>query len=157
MPSAGSVASYIAVSFVTGLGSRWFTPALPACPGCPTCPTCPGCPGSLTTPATPATPSAAEATDNGWQWSTTFLVVTTVVSLLGPRRSVLWLTYLAARFETEPEEQVVRVAPHPVRRRNGLRAIKQMGPGPLQHGRPGAHLALAPEAYIGGGGAYGWD
>ena len=160
MPTIGSVASNIAVCFATGLASRWFTPALPACPGCPTCPTCPtcpGCPGSPATPATPATPSAAEATENGWQWSTTCLVVTSVVSLLGPRRVVFWLNCLVARFETAPEQPEVRVATHPIRRRNGLRAIAEMGLGPFQLERPGAQLALASEAHIGGGGTYGWD
>ena len=157
MPSASSVASYLAVSFFTGLGSRWFTPALPACPGCPTCPTCPGCPGSPATPATPATPYAAEATGSGREWSATCLVVTTVVALLGPRRIVFWVNYLVVRFETAPEPTEVRVATHSIRRRNGLRAIAEMGPGPVQPGRPGAQLALASTAHPGGGGTYGWD
>ena len=129
MSSAGSEASYIAFCFS----------------GCPT------------TSATPTTPAAAEATEDGWQWSITCLVVTTVVTLLGPRRVVFWLNYITARFETAPEQSEVRVATHPTQLRNGLRAIANMGPGPVQPGGPGAQIAGAPTSHIGEGGIYGWD
>ena len=148
MFTVGSIASNLIVFVTTGLASRWFGPSQPACPGCPTCPTCPGCPGSPVTPATPATPFAAEAATNGCHWSTILLVLTTVVSVLGPSRVILLLTYLVLQVEAERELQVAKVALRPVLRRNGIRAITQMGFGTVYHGRS------APEAYIGGRGAY---
>ena len=156
MFTAGSIASNLIVFVATGLASRWFSPSQPACLGCPTCPTCPGCPGSSLTPATPATPYAAETTVGGWNWNTIVLVVITALSVLGPRRVVRWFIYLAPQVEAEPEIQTVRVAPRSVSRRHGVRAITQMGSGAIHHGRSEPQLALAPETYIGGGGAYGW-
>ena len=155
MPSVGSIVSNIAVCCLTGLASRWLTPALPACPGCPTCPTCPGCPGSPATPANPATPNS-EATESGWQWNATYLVAATVLSSLGPRRIVFWLNYLVARFENQPEEPEERAGPLRYQRQDALRAIAGVGPGAVQRGRPGGRLALAPAAHPGGGGTYGW-
>ena len=89
MPSAGSIASNLAVCCVTGIVSRWFGPAtVPACPGCPTCPTCPAWPGAPATPATPATPTVDVAVEASWGFGA-YAAALVLVSI-GPKR-IAWL------------------------------------------------------------------